>query len=299
MEHLANPGLAALAGRILGNSVVSVLFKTLSRGHGSVAITAVFGLVGSIALSPFVLWMAWQNPSLITGLQPALPWLVLSSIFFTSGLIMFMWALRQGDINLLIPLTSLSFIFLYAMELATGSNHFSWLALSGILLVMLGLVMLNLSPGISLATALNPLAVIRRPGAAGALAYAFMLACCRMFDSRGVALSEPLPYALAGDVMVTVLAFLVLAVRRKLDEPGRILRESPLPAISASILGIGSYILLLVCFSYFHPSQIEPTSQISVMLAVLIGTIHFREPLHLRIPASLLICGGAVLVILS
>ncbi|MCB1216476.1 hypothetical protein KDL44_03745 [bacterium] len=299
MEQLAAPGLIALAGRILGNSVVSVLFKTLSRSHGSVAITAVFGLIGSLALIPVVLILALRNPAILNGLPPALPWLALSSIFFTVGLITFMWALRQGDINLLIPLTSLSFIFLYAMELATGSNHFSWLALAGILLVMLGLIMLNLSPGLSLATALNPLAVVRRPGAAGALAYAFLLACCRMFDSRGVALSEPLPYALAGDLMVTVLAFGVLAFRHRLREPMQIIRESPLPAFSASILGIGSYILLLVCFGYFHPSQIEPTSQISVIIAVLIGTIHFREPLHLRIPGGILICLGAVAVILS
>jgi uncharacterized membrane protein len=299
MLELISPGLIALSGRILANAALSPLFKGLSRHYGSVAITAVFGLFGSIALLPVVLFLAWREPGLITGLPPALPWAAMSSISFTGGLIAFMWALRRGDINLLVPLTSLSFIFLYVWELATGVTHFSFGALAGILLVMLGVSMLNLSPGIGLKQALNPLEIIRRPGAGGALLYALCLAACRMFDNTGVSLAEPLPYALAGDIMVTSLAFAILAFRRKLPEASLIIRQSPGMAISASIVGITSYVLLLVCFAYFRPSQIEPTSQISVMLAVLAGTILYREPLYLRIPASLLVCAGAVLVILN
>ncbi|MCB1187837.1 EamA family transporter [bacterium] len=296
---LLSAGLAFLAARIIAIALVNPLFKLLSRSYGSVAITAVFGLFGSLALVPVVGWMVWRNPAVLDGLPAAIPWSFLSSISFTGGLIAFMWALRRGDINLLVPLTSLSFIFLYLYELAVHITQFAWGALGGILLVMVGLSMLNLSPGVSVAKALNPLAVIRRPGAPGALLYGFCLAACRVFDSTGVQLAEPLPYALVGDAMVTTLAFLVLAIRGKLPESSQIIREQPLLGIGASLLGITGYVLLLICFEYFRPSQIEPTSQISVMLAVLIGTVWFREPLHLRIPASLLICGGAVLVIIS
>lgn len=296
---LLGPGLAFLAARILAMAVLNPLFKALSLRYGSVASTAVFGLFGSIALVPVVGWMVWRDASVLDGLGSALPFSLLSSTSFTIGLIAFMWALRRGDVNLLVPLTSLSFIFLYAYELASGVTHFSFGALAGILLVMLGVSMLNLSPEVSVSKALNPLEIIRRRGAPGALAFAVCLAACRVFDSHGVKLADPLPYALVGDAFVTTLAFGVLAFQGRFAESRQIIRESPVLAVGASLVGITSYVLLLVCFQYFRPSQIEPTSQISVMLAVLIGTIWFREPLYLRIPASLLICAGAVLVIIN
>ncbi len=299
MQVLLIPGLAFLAARIIANAVLSPMFKGLSRRYGSVAITAVFGLFGSLALLPVVGWMTWHDPTLLSGIPAALPWSILSSISFTGGLIAFMWALRRGDINLLVPLTSLSFIFLYLYEICAGLTHFSFGALGGMVLVILGVSMLNLSPGISPGQALNPLEIMRRPGASGALLYGFCLAACRVFDSTGVRLTEPLPYALVGDVFVTTLAFGVLALRGRLAQSSMIIRESPLLGVGASLIGITGYVLLLICFGYFRPSQIEPTSQISVMLAVLIGTIWFREPLYLRIPASLLVCVGAVLVILN
>src|SRR5690606_4330552 len=196
------------------------------------------------------------------GLPAAIPWSILSSISFTAGLIAFMWALRRGDINLLVPLTSLSFIFLYLYELAVHATQFSWAALGGILLVMVGLSVLNLSPGVSIAQALNPLLVVQRPGAPGALLYGFCLAACRVFGSTGVQFAEPLPYALVGDAFVTTLAFIVLALRGRLPESAQIIRERPLLGIGASLIGITGYVLLLVCFGYFRPSQIEPTSQI-------------------------------------
>jgi len=299
MGAVLHSGYLILALRVLLLAASFPLMKALNRNQSSIAATALFVLVGGACILPLA---SLQIASDLTALARIGEWIdnsLLSATVFASGMIFFMWALGRGEISLLAPLTSLTLVFIYIFDLVAGNVSLSWQAPAGILLVMAGITLLNLTPGTHLAQALNPLGILYQPGALGAVYFALAIATTRVIDSRVASFAPPLLYAANSNLVVGAVCIVLLLVRRRVDCLARLWNERLWIAVGAGVVGILSYVVLLVCYDYFAPSLIEPVSQLGVVAATLLGAWLYREPLYWRWLAAIFVGGGAALVMLA
>jgi len=299
MGDVSSTGYLILTLRVLLLAASFPLIKALNRNQSSIASTALFVLIGGAFILPLAGVLIAGDPSVLAAVPQWIGSSMLSALIFTSGMILFMWALGRGEVSLLAPLTSLTFIILYVFDLLAGNVGFCWCAPAGIALVTAGVLLLNMQPGVNLWQALNPLGVLRQPGALGAIYYAFAIAGTRMVDSRVADVAQPLLYATSSNIVVGLVCIGLLLARRRTARLAQLWRERRWIAIATGLVGVFGYVALLSCFDYFAPSVIEPFSQLAIVITTLAGAWIYREKLHWRWLAAILVCGGAALVMLA
>lgn len=288
-----------LALRVVLLAVSFPLIKAINRNQSSIAATALFVLVGGACILPSAFAQIVYDPRVLDQLPQWIDNSLLSATIFASGMVFFMWSLGRGEISLLAPLTSLTLVFIYVFDLFAGNVGLSWQAPAGIVLAIGGLTLLNLQPGTNWLQTLNPAAVLYQPGALGAIYFALAIAATRVVDSRVAGIAPPLLYAANSNLVVGAICLILLLIRGRGDSLARLWNERRWIAIGAGVVGILSYVVLLVCYDYFAPSVIEPVSQLGIVIATLLGAWVYREPLYWRWLAAILVCGGATLVMLA
>jgi uncharacterized membrane protein len=192
-----------------------------------------------------------------------------------------------------------AFIWLYALDVLFGQANFGVLSLTGVLAVTLGVILLHFDPQQSVWSALNPLTMLRRPGAWGMLTYAFCLATGRIIDSYGIEHAPVTAYAFVTNAPAVLFGLLWLAACGRFGEIGGLWRERSRVALLSGVVGIGAYLLLLVAMAQgIPPSVCEPVSQLSVFISIWLGGRWFGEPVSARwLPAALVVAGAALLVL--
>jgi drug/metabolite transporter (DMT)-like permease len=292
-------GWLALAARAVTVGAFPPLLKRLNEGQSAMVVTALFTLFGSlVSLIPAGINLA-LDPTALDGFAGWVHYPIAGSVAFTIGMVSFNRALRVGDVSLLAPLTALTFVFVYVLDLAVDNTDITLTAVFGILVVTVGMALLNLRPGIPLKTALMPFAVMRQPGAWGALTFAAGLAVARVVDNEGMEFTSAPVYAAVAHIMVFMLCLVIVLIRRQQRQVVALARlRGGLAALIATI-GLLNYLFLLTAYHWFNPSTVEPVSQIGIVGSVLIGAWLYREPLHLRWLAAILVVAGAALVVIA
>jgi drug/metabolite transporter (DMT)-like permease len=290
-------GLIALACRIVGLGLERPLVKALGQGRDSITSTTLYFGLGLLFLVPPIVWQWISTPDYLSNWQgwiwPALAAGLIYMVAFHS----YVWGLSIGEVSYLSPLYATAFVWLYALDLMYGEATLGLRPALGILLVTLGVVLLNVIPGRSLTAALNPLVMLRQPGAAGMLIYSFGLATARLVDNSVADFAPPLPYAFMSNLPCVLAGLLVLAVRGTTGQMWSLLKERKLIALVGAFAGIFAYVMLLTALDYYSPSVVEPVTQLSVFIAVGLGALWFKEPVRARLAASLLLVIGAALLI--
>ena len=289
-------GIILLIVRVGTLGVIAPMLKALNRGQNHAAATLGFCLLGAIYLLPVVGYQALTSPGYFLGIEHWILNSLLTSLAFAVGMVIFMWALKQGDVNLLTPLLALTMVFLYLFDLVRNVVTLSWGSVAGIGLVLLSIPLLNFDGKQTLIEVINPLKIIKQPGAVGAMAYALALAITRVVDSDVAGQAPPLLYAFVGNAFVVGYCLILLIVTGNLGQIGQLWRERRSILLWFSVIGAINYVVLLYLYDYFAPSVIEPVCQISLVIAVFLGTWLYKEPLHLRWLAAILIAAGASIV---
>lgn len=290
-------GYLALLGRTVGLGLERPFVKALGRGRDSIAATTVYFGIGELLLVPVILWQWLGNPAYPGPIGAWIGWALASGVVYAIAFNFYVWGLSVGEVTLLAPLYATMFIWLYALDILFGHARFGWIPLLGILAVMAGVVILNIAPGRRLSQVLNPLTVIRQPGAWGMIAYAFGLALGRMFDKQAAEFAPPVLYAFIDNAPCVLAGAAVLAWRGHSGRMLALARERFWVALIGPFAGMYAYVLMLIALDYFNPSVVEPVTQLSVLLAVGIGAWWFREPLRARWVAAVLVILGAALLL--
>lgn len=285
-----------MAVRVITLAVVAPMLKSLNRGQNHAAATLGFCLLGAIYLLPIVGYQAMTTPGYFVGIEHWIDNSLITAFAFAGGMVLFMWALKRGDVNQLTPLLALTMVFIYLFDLARSVVSLSWGPIAGIGLVLVSIPLLNYDRKTPLLEVIHPLGIAKQPGAVGALAYALALAVTRIVDSDVAGAAPTLLYAFFGNAFVVMFCFAMLLATRNLDKIGQLWRERKSMLLWFSILGIINYVVLLYLYNYFAPSVIEPVCQLSIVIAVFLGTWIYKEPLHLRWLAAILIIAGASIV---
>ena len=297
MPAVGTIGFLALLGRTVGLGLERPLIKLLGRDRNSIAATTVYFGFGELLLVPLILWQWLADPAYAGDIARWLPYALLAGVIYAISFHVYVHGMSIGEVSLLAPLYSTMFIWLYAMDIIFGQARFGLIPLAGIAAVTLGVIFLNIEPGRPLLQVLNPLNVIRQPGAPGMLIYSFGLALGRMVDKGAAEMAPPVLYAFISNAPCVLAGIVILAWQGKAGKLAALGRERFWIAVIGSFAGMYAYVLMLIALDYFNPSTVEPVTQLSVLLAVGLGAWWFREPLRARWAAALLVILGAVLLL--
>lgn len=289
--------IIALLLRIVGLGFERPLVKALGQGRSSIAATTLYFGIGVGMLLPVMLWQAWQDPLYFAHIQSWILPCVASGLIYALSFHTYVYAMSVGEVSYLTPLYSTAFLFLYVLDIVFGDATFGIIPLSGILIVMLGVVILNLQPGEDWHKSLNPMLMLRQPGAWGMLVYAFGLATGRLVDKSVTDIAPPVAYAFIDNLPAVLIGALILLWRGRFGEIASLHRERTKIAWIGALSGMGAYVMLLVALKDLRPSVVEPVTQLSVFIAVWLGGLWFGEQTRTRwLPSALLVIGAVLLL---
>lgn len=289
--------IIALVLRIIGLGFERPLVKALGQGRDSIAATTLYFGIGVSMLLPIVLWQAWADPLYFSAFGSWIMPCLASGLIYALSFHTYVYAMSVGEVSYLTPLYATAFLFLYILDISFGDATFGLVPLTGILIVMLGVVILNLQPGQDWHHALNPLTMLRQPGAWGMLIYAFGLATGRLIDKSVAGVAPPVAYAFIDNLPAVLIGALILLVRGHFGRVAQLHRERTKIAWIGAISGMGAYVMLLVALQQLRPSVVEPVTQLSVFIAVALGGLWFGEQTRTRwLPSAMLVVGAALLL---
>ena len=298
MLPAATIGFIALGARIIGLGFERPLVKALGQGRDSIVSTTLYFGLGLLMLLPPIVWQWLTTPDYLGVWQVWIVTALLAGLIYMVAFHSYVWGLSIGEVSYLAPLYATAFVWLYMLDLVFGEAVWGWRPAAGILLVTLGVVLLNVEHGKPIVAALNPMVMLRQPGAIGMLIYAFGLATARLVDKSAADIAPPLPYALMSNLPCVVVGLVVLLFQSKTPLLVGLFNERRTIALVGAFAGIYAYVCLLIALDYYDPSVIEPVTQLSVFIAVGLGALWFKEPVRARLAASLLVVAGAALLIL-
>jgi len=309
-------GFLFLGLRVIGMGLERPLVKRLGQGFNPIAVVTVYVGLGELF---FLLIIAGQYISRPEQFAGGYHWLGLAMVpalcnalsFFT-----FIRAMQVGEVSLLTPLFATAFVLMYVFDTLAGYAQLGALPILGILLVSLGVIFLNPGAdgtGQSLGgwnwRKLNPVWLLRQPGAGLMLLNALGVAGARFFDKTLVdaqlgSAAPPVLYALVVNAPTVLIGLAVLGVLSARKRPGglpelqRIVSARTGTALVLTLLGQGAFIMGLYSLNWFPPSVVEPVTQLGVFIAIALGGLWFHEPVRARwLPAAMVVGGAGLLLI--
>jgi uncharacterized membrane protein len=301
-------GYLFLAARVIGMGLERPLVKRLSQDRDAVAATVLYVGLGELMFLVVLALQASGRPDICAGALSWLPLALVPSLLNAACFFSFIHAMRIGEVSLLTPLFAVSFIVIYALDVAAGYAPLSLLPLSGVLLVTLGVVLLapasEKSP-LRPATRqrLDPRWLLRQPGALLMLINALAFALARYFDKTLAPQAEPVLYALTVNAPTVLVGLALLALGGRRSGAGlagltALFRERWATALTLTLFGQGAFLMLLYALDYFPPSVVEPVTQLGVFIAIALGGLWFGERIRARwLPGALVVCGAVLLLI--
>lgn len=274
----------ALIGRILLMGAERPLVKMLGKDRPSLDVAFLFFAIATVLFFPFAAFRPIASWEFLRYLIPA-------GFIYTASFLCYVRALSDGEVSLVAPLASYNVLFLFILAVPFLGETFSLLKLAGIALIFAGTSFL--SDG-------NPFRglrhVFRSKSCLFMLLSTFLVAVGRIVDKSANA--DPLSYSLLIYLQITVLMFLLLLFKGRAASPFCLFRERPAAALACGFTNAYAYLLLLVAIQTMEVSIAEPATNLSLLLAVFLGKLIFREDIRGRIlPVAAMVAGVWVLVL--
>ena len=287
------PGLAAGSLVLVLVSALSwagfdLLRKLLAREIGPLPLMALLCLASA---PPFALWAAIDGGFAV---QPGYWAPALGSVLLNvAANLLFLEALRTGELSIAVPLLSLTPAFAALVSIPLLGERPSWIDGGGIALVVAGAFVLQ-PPG-----GTGPLAAAGRRGLWLMAGTALLWSLTIPLDKLAVTRSHPPLHALVLNLGVAAAALVLLAQRRELSRLAEISR-SPwvfLAALGVSAVALGAQLAALQTVWVSLVETLKRT--IGNLSAVVVGRLAFGEAITPRkLVAVLLMAGGVALILL-
>lgn len=207
---------------------------------------------------------------------------------------MYYRALRKSDISIVMPLVSLSPLFMIVTSRVMLGESPNAAGYFGIGLIVLGAYLLGLSKDRS--TILGPFrAIARDPGAQLALGVSFIWSITSNLDKRCVLLSDPFSYLAVSGLGVTVLYAPIVWTRDRFRQ----VRNSDHNVWALGALHAAMVVCQMQALTLLPASYVIATKRSGLLVGVMIG--HFRgEPgIRLRLPAAIFMAAGVAILLLG
>ena len=243
---------------------------------------------------------------------------VLSGILNIVGLILVFRAMESSDLSLSMPMLSFTPAFLIGTSYLLLGEVPSEVGVLGICIIVGGSYVLNISTEHE--HFLDPIrSMVRNRGSWYMLVVAFLFAISINFDKIAMLNSDP-TFGMAFTLLIVSGAFTVIlllssmsAEKRLFESPGNVrisgvmdgrlapgIRDYIVPAFLTGIFAAAECVSINVAYTLQIAPYVIAIKRLSVIFMVLYGTLVCGEnELNTRIPGSVLMVIGAVIILLS
>ena len=276
----------ALTIRIFLLGFERIFLKLLGKNKAenqSLAITAVFFAFGTLGLFPFTILSLKFSLLLIFPL--------ISSIFYSFAFWMYTASLQTGEVSLVTPLYNFNLVFLLVFSTLFLQEPLTILKVAGVIFIFIGLSYLQ--KGTSFQDSLKN--VFKDKAAQLMVGASLLMAIGRIIDGYALDLPdryEPLVYSFFIYLLITVVLLVIITVKKQIIQPITIIKDQPALSVVVGLINAGSYLFLLVAFTFLDVSVAEPIGALNVFVAMILARYIFQEEIKQRLfAASLIILG--------
>ncbi len=263
--------------------------KTVSGYPTQVGGFIFFGIAALTLLPTLAVYSFFHRPESWAFLGYAL----LTSSLFMLPFVFYMKALQHGEVSVITPLYSLGTLLVFFLPILFQNEAFTWLKLSGALLIFLGVFFLR--PGVNPRESLRNLAT--DAGARFIVLNATLIGFIRLIDNFSADL-EPVFYAISCATLNGVFFLVAVLVSGKWREAVKLYRQRTKLVWGNGVVNGYAYFTLLVTLGLgLDMSVAEPVSNTSMLLSVILGHYMFRERIRARMFASVLMIAGVFLLV--
>lgn len=281
---------AAMVGRVVLLAFERIVVRNLGDFSGdkykNTAATIVFFGLGALFLAPF-LFMATHK-----GLG-FLPMNYTASVIYSVGFVLYVLSLATGETSLVTPINSFNTFFLLLLSVVFLGEGFGILKLVGIIGMFVGISLLKYMS--------NPFESLKyifsdRP-CQMMFASAFLIAIGRVVDKSFVSSVDPVVYSffIYSFIAINLMAF--LSVKGRLNLVWELIAQKPVISVTSGAINAFSYLFLLYAMQKVELSIIEPLSQSSTLLTLVLSAVFFKETIKEKLPGVALILFGSYLLI--
>lgn len=289
--ELSPAALLIALGAALGFGLLDAVRKRLTT------LVAPMPLVALLALGQVPLFLGWSlvagGRGLGPGYAPALAGSVACGVL---GNVLFLRALQLSPFSIVLPLLSFSPVFAALLSFLLLGEQPSARQVAGILGVVAGAVLLNLSsrePG-------EPLwrQLLRERGSLFMLGAALAWTAGSIFDKQALAAATLPVHGLLQAGGVALALGVVLGVRGQLGALGAVRRGWRLYAAALAAAAL-TQVLQFMALQRMLVSLYEALKRCTgLVLAVLVGALFFQEPVTRRKVAAVALVGAGVVLLL-
>ena len=230
------------------------------------------GIVGSVVLLPFVVWLspapAWN--AAVLG-RVVLGALIRATYFLALGA-----AYSRGDLSLVYPLArGIAPVLVPAAAVVVLGERLTLSAAMGIALVTIGVYVMNV-PALTRAGVLAPLTALKTPAAGFAALTGLLTASYSVVDKWTI--DSGVPAAWYAYLTIPVAALLLTPLAWSHPRRHAEWRAHRGPIVAVSILMTASYLLVLFALRTTPVSHVAPAREVAIVFGAILGTLVLHEP---------------------
>jgi drug/metabolite transporter (DMT)-like permease len=252
----------------------------LKSGGDKYAMQAWTQFTGLIIALPFIFWVGLPEPAI-------LPWLAMGWVLHTAYYLALIWSYSVSDYTAAFPIArGVIPILTTIFGIIWLGDQLSFMAISGVLAISIGILLLSLNGGIS------------RSGLAAAALCGVINAAFTLIDAKGMRVADnPVNFLVWFYIVDGISMLLLFAIRNK-GQLHKAARADARNGIISGIFALFAFIPNLVAFRLVSVGAVSAIRATSVIFSLLIGGQLLKERLGAkRISGALLVTLGAIAII--
>jgi len=276
---------------ILFSALMHALWNLLVKRSHDKTVFIWWMFVTSGTLFSFIIWL---QPAQMPQLPlPVLLLAIGASICFVLYHLFNGWAYRTGDLSLTYPLAQTSMLYVPLWGVLLFAERISFLGLIGIGLIVFGTYSIQFR-SLTVSELLRPFRNLGNPSVQAALLAGFVYSIGAILDKKGVMVYPPIYFT----YLLVLIMFLLMSLNLLRSSAAERIRAEwqrnwRLILIAGPVM-LGSFLSFRFGLQMAPVSYAVPVRQVSLLVAVLIGTLFLGETCgRIRFLASLLILAGA------
>jgi drug/metabolite transporter (DMT)-like permease len=269
---LALAGLSALAS--------SSTHALLKSSGDKLAVQAWTQFTAFLIALPFAFWVGLPEPDLWM-------WLALGWGLHTAYYLVLIWSYSSSDYSVAYPIARGVVPILTAiLGIALLGDKLSPIALSGVVVISIGILMLSLNPGIS------------RSGLMAAGLAGLLITCFTLVDAKGMRIAtDPLTFIVWYYVIDGISMPLLLAVRSK-GKLREVAANNARIGLTSGLLSLVAFLPTLIAFRLAPVGAVSAIRSTSIIFSLFLGGGLLKEKMApCKIGGALLVTLGALAII--
>jgi len=279
----------ALITRILLLALEKIVLKFMGDRAGNfyknLAASFLFFFIGAFILLPFAITREIDNWHFL------LPCFI-SALLYSFSSFAYVSSIATGEVSLVAPISSLNAVVILFFAAIFLGEKITLMKSLGIILMVYGIFILK-----GAATPIKSLkAILRDRPSQLMFASVVLQSTGRVIDKFFTSEYDPIIYAALLYFIVSFNFFTLLRLKKKDRLILSSFKEKPIPMVIGGAINGAAYLFLLVAIKSIELSIVEPLVNLSIILAMALAALIFREKLLEKLPGGLLVILGGWLL---